>query len=146
MREYTIYWMEEEFAHHYFGREGMFYNLFAESNVARGELKTILSKQVDYITKPIPSIHFNQFIESELKQNKSYHFTINGHCVEGQDSGSFACLAVSERSMTLVAKGKYEAEMVFFELLKKWDSRFLAVNVKQASFGWISPVKQRKFV
>ncbi|MBM7659261.1 hypothetical protein JOC85_000028 [Bacillus mesophilus] len=146
MREYMIYLIEEEFARHYFGREGMFYNLFAEYNVARGELKSILSKQINYITKPIPAIHFNQYIETELKNKTSYRFTHEGHYIEGQNGESIATLSVSERNLTLLAKGKYEAEMVCFELLKQWDSRFLAVNVQQASFGWISPVKQRKFV
>jgi hypothetical protein len=146
MREYMIYLIEEEFAHHYFGREGMFYNLFAEYNDTRGELKSILTKQINYITKPIPAIQFHQYIESELKTNSSYCLTVDGHYLESQNGESYASLAVSERTLTLFAKGKYEAEMVFFELLKKWDSRFLAVNSQQASFGWISPKKQRKFV
>ncbi|WP_456275397.1 sporulation inhibitor of replication protein SirA [Bacillus sp. AK128] len=146
MRGYTIYLIEEEFAHHYYGREGMFYKLFAEYNDARGELKSILGKQINYITKPIPAISFNQYVESELKNRSSYRLTTDGHYIEGHNGLSYASLSVSERSLHLLAKGKYESEMVFFDLLKKWDSRFLAVNIQQASFGWISPVKQRKFV
>jgi hypothetical protein len=146
LREYTIYWIEEEFAHYYFGREGMFYRLFAESNEAKGELESVLSMQVNYITKPIPSIQFNQFIKNEMKHRTSYRLTKEGHTVNVENGNSRACLSVAERNITLLTSGKYEAEMMFFELLKKWDPRFLAVDFTQTRFGWISPRKQRKFV
>lgn len=141
-----MFWIEEQFAHHYFGREGMFYRLFAESNQATGELRTILTKQVNYITKPIPAIHINQFIETEMKHTPGYRLTNEGHAIKVQNGNSEALLSVSEQKITLLAKGNYEAEMSFFELLKKWDTRFLAVDFTQIRFGWISPIKQRKFV
>ncbi|MFZ3587820.1 sporulation inhibitor of replication protein SirA [Bacillus sp. DJP31] len=146
MREYTIYWIEEEFAHHYFGREKMFYHLFEEYTSAIGELRPILNKQVNYVTKPIPVLHINQFIQNEMKTKTNYRFIEELHIFQANKNKSKATLHVSEQHLTLVGTGEYEAEMTFFELLRKWDSRFLAVDTNQMRFGWLTPIKQRKFV
>jgi hypothetical protein len=146
MREYTIYWIEEEFAHHYFGRESMFYRLFTEAREIVANDEHFLKKQVKYITKSIPGIHINQFIQAEMKSKTSYRLTKEGHMIQVQDGKSKACLSVNERFLTLRGMGNYEAEMLFFELLRKWDTRFLAIDFNQMRFGWISPMKQRKFV
>ncbi|MBM6618344.1 sporulation inhibitor of replication protein SirA [Bacillus suaedaesalsae] len=146
MREYTIFWIEEEFAYHYFGREGMFYRLFKEVHELPQQNDSILTKQMEYITKSIPGIHINQFIEIEMSKNGNYEVTKEGHCLTLQNGKSKARLFVNERSIMLVGVGNYEAEMIFFDLLRKWDSRFLAIDFVQKRFGWISPVKQRKFV
>ena len=47
MRTYQIYLIEDEFAHHYYGREKLFFNLFLEYIQARGRLKSILQKQIE---------------------------------------------------------------------------------------------------
>ncbi len=146
MREYTIYWIEEVFAHHYFGREKMFYRLFEEYNTAMDELKSILTKQVNYVTKPIPALHINQFIQAEMKTQANYRFFEGEHMYQAQNKKSKATLLVTEQHLILVGTGEYEAEMTFFELLRKWDSRFLAVDMNQIRFGWLTPLKQRNFV
>jgi hypothetical protein len=146
MREYTIYWIQEEFAHHYFGREGMFFRLFTEAKESAFVDEHILKKQVNYVTKSIPGIHINQFIETEMRSKTSYRLTKEGHMIQVQNGNSKACLCVKEQYLTLWGEGNYEAEMMFFELLRKWDTRFLAMDFKQNRFGWISPIKQRKFV
>jgi hypothetical protein len=147
MRRYRIYWLEEEFANHYFGRERMFYRLFLELKSERSqEMKSILQKQVQYITKSIPIFHIQQFIEMELKGMQGYQLTEKGHVIEVKDGSSYACLTVSDQSINLIGTGRYEAEMLFFDVLRKWDSRFLAIDFEQARYGWLSPIKQRKFV
>ncbi|KAA0547842.1 sporulation inhibitor of replication protein SirA [Bacillus sp. BGMRC 2118] len=146
VREYTIFWIEEEFAYHYYGREGMFYRLFKELYDGTQAHHSILIKQMEYITKSIPGIHINQFINIELSNNMNYEVTKEGHCLTLQNGKSKARLLVNERSISLVGEGNYEAEMIFFDLLRKWDSRFLAIDFMQKRFGWVSPIKQRKFV
>ncbi|MFD1735913.1 sporulation inhibitor of replication protein SirA [Bacillus salitolerans] len=147
MRQYQIYWVEEEFANHYFGREIMFYRLFFQFNEERNEeRKNILNKQVEYITKPLPAIQLNQFIESELKGNINFTITTEGFMFHDQATRSGASLSVHERYIWVVGTGNYETEMMLFDLLRKWDSRFLAIDLGQARYGWLSPIKQRKFV
>lgn len=146
VREYTIFWIEEEFAHHYFGREGMFYRLFKEVEELTHQEPSILTKQFEYITKSIPGIHINQFIEMEMSSMNNYVVSKEGHCLSLQNGKSKAILSVEERSIKLVGIGNFEAEMVFFDLLRKWDTRFLAIDFEKKRFGWISPIKQRKFV
>ncbi|MEH7478732.1 sporulation inhibitor of replication protein SirA, partial [Bacillus altitudinis] len=51
-RHYYIYWIEDEFAHHYFGRESILFHLFESlhwTNRSDDEL-VMLVKQVDYVT------------------------------------------------------------------------------------------------
>lgn len=68
MRTYQIYLIEDEFAHHYYGREKLFFNLFLEYIQARGRLKSILQKQIEYVTKTVPIIQLQLAIEQRLQK------------------------------------------------------------------------------
>ncbi len=146
MRKYNIYLIEEEFANHYFGREKMFFSLFSEYNTSIGYLRDILTKQINYITNPIPVLKINQFVISELNLKSSIGMDNESYTIQALNKKSKATLYVTEEYLTLVGIGEYEAEMNFFELLRKWDSRFLAVDTKEIRFGWLTPIKQRNFV
>ena len=54
MRTYQIYLIEDEFAQHFFGRERLFFNLFLEYIQTTGSLKSILQKQIEFVTKEDP--------------------------------------------------------------------------------------------
>jgi len=74
MRSYQLYLIEDEFASHYFGRERMFYQLFLEYSRANGDLKSIISKQVDFVTKPIPVLRIHQLLHQQLSKVKGMTF------------------------------------------------------------------------
>jgi hypothetical protein len=145
VRNYQIYLIEEEFAAHYFGRERMFFQLFQEFEYSVGEIKSILSKQIHYITRPIPNLRLNQFIHQQLQTKKDFRSENSAYYIE-QGIRSTAKLELFDRHLILQATGSYDAETVFFEVLRKSEEAFLAIDLYNERFGWLKPIKERKFV
>jgi hypothetical protein len=147
MRNYQIYLLEEEFATHYFGRESILYHLFLDHELSNHhDKKRILQMQIEFITRPIPNLRINQIIESSLKKYKSYVQDESTHSLKFQLPESEAKVSISGRCIFLEAKGNMEAETIFFELLRKYDSCFLAMDFEHNRYGWLNPIKERKFV
>jgi hypothetical protein len=146
MRVYQLYLIEDEFTNHYFGRERMFFDLFSEEKHSYGELKKIIQKQIQYITKPIPALRIHQVINQHLAKLKGY-MSENGHYrVELAGRTSIATLSVKDGYVLVQAEGNYEAEAIFFEVLRKCEASFLAIDIDHGRYGWLKPIKERKFV
>ncbi|TKH02690.1 sporulation inhibitor of replication protein SirA [Peribacillus simplex] len=146
MRTYQIYLIEDEFAHHYYGREKLFFNLFLEYIQAKGRLKSILQKQIEYVTKTVPIIQLQLAIEQRLQKKMNY-WTQNGkYYLEKTNGSSKAVLIIHNDSITLKAEGDYEAETAFFESIRKYEASFLAIDFEHEKYGWLKPIKERKFV
>ncbi|WP_453996764.1 sporulation inhibitor of replication protein SirA [Bacillus nitroreducens] len=146
MREYHIYLIEEEFATHYFGRESLIYHLFLEHNQSKHERKEVLTKQIEFITRTIPSLRIQQKIESSLAHYSVYKHQSHIHTLEWNEFNSYAKLAVNKNFIHLQSTGSYEAETAFFEILRKYDRCFLAMDFTSNKYGWLNPIKERKFV
>ncbi len=146
MRNYKIYLFEEEFATHYFGRESMLYNLFLEHNRSSYNKKDLIEKQIKFITRPIPSFRIHQAIEIALKNYHSYRTFSSSHILKFQIPKSAAKISVYDRHIELQSEGTIEAETIFFEILRKYDSCFLAMDYERDRYGWLNPIKERKFV
>lgn len=123
----------------------MFFQLFKEYESAFGELYSIITKQIIYITKPIPSIRLHQYIQQQLQNTAGYSFE-NGIYQVSYGKSSFAKLEIFDRYLTINAKGSYEAETCFFEVLRKNEGAFLAIDLLNNRYGWLKPIKERKFV
>jgi hypothetical protein len=146
VRVYQLYLIEEEFANHYFGRERMFFELFLESKHSFGDLKTIINKQIQYITKPIPALRLHQMVHQHLSKIKGYCAENGYYKVELAGKTSNAWLRIEDVYITVEAEGSYEAEAIFFEVLRKCESSFLAIDIEHQRYGWLKPIKERKFV
>jgi hypothetical protein len=146
MRRYHIYLIEEEFASHYFGREAKIFELFWEYENAINEQKVQLRKQIDYVTRPIPTLHIHQYIDSLLRKRSDYQNERNIHCLMINSNRSEARMVVHDRYLLLESSGNYEAETNFFEVLRKYDPCFLAMDFALNRYGWLNPIKERKFV
>jgi hypothetical protein len=146
MRNYQIYLIEEEFAHHYFGREKIFFNLFLEYTNSSGNLKGILQKQIEYITRPIPTTFIQQTLDRRLliKQDTSYKDGV--YFIEKKLRDSRAALQLNSKYLVLHSEGDLEAETTFFECIRKCESSFLAIDFTNKRCGWLKPIKERKFV
>ncbi|MDO7487010.1 sporulation inhibitor of replication protein SirA [Peribacillus frigoritolerans] len=124
MRTYQIYLIEDEFAHHYYGREKLFFNLFLEYIQARGRLKSILQKQIEYVTKKVPTIQLQLAIEQRLQKKMNY-WTQNGkYYLEKTNGSSKAVLIIQNDSITLKAEGDYEAETAFLKVFENMKRVF----------------------
>lgn len=146
MREYHIYLIEEEFATHYFGRESLIYHLFLESNQTKHERKEILHKQIEFITRAIPHLRIQQKIEASLSHYSYYKHQGHIHTLEWNEFNSYAKLTIQTDYIQLQSTGSYEAETAFFEILRKYDRCFLAMDFSANKYGWLNPIKERKFV
>lgn len=144
MRDYKIFLIEDEFADHYYGRETMIYHLFLEHKKTNNEKKKILTKQIDFITKPIPSIRIHQVIEMNMKSIKGYKKINNVHILDCPNSTGR--LSIHERFIHLESEGNFEAESLFFEILRKSERFFLAMDFHSDRFGWLTPIKIRKLI
>lgn len=146
MRKYQLYLIEDEFASHYFGRERIFFHLFKENRQAVGELKHITDKQIGYITKPLPVLRIHQLLHKQLEKSNSLRAENGLYTIELNNRTSRANLAVKETYILIEADGGYEAETAFFEVLRKCEASFLAVDLENDKYGWLKPIKERKFV
>ncbi|MCM3689745.1 sporulation inhibitor of replication protein SirA [Neobacillus niacini] len=146
MRNYQLYLIEDEFAAHYFGRERMFYQLFQEHHKADGELKFITKKQISYITKSLEVLKLHQLIQKQLGKKKGFLAEHGTYFIELSGKLSTAKLRVFQDLITIEASGSYEAETIFFEVLRKCESSFMALDLDHQRFGWLKPIKERKYV
>lgn len=123
----------------------MFFRLFKEYEQSHGEMQTILLKQIYYITNPTPSIRLHQYLQQQLQKTKGLRMDQGSYIIEyGRNSS--ARLRIFERNLSLEANGSFEAETHFFELLRKYEGTYLAIDIENERCGWLKPIKERKFV
>ncbi|MEY2196567.1 sporulation inhibitor of replication protein SirA [Neobacillus sp. BF23-41] len=146
MRKYQLYLIEDEFATHYFGRERLFFQLFQEHRKANGEFKFITQKQISYITKKVEVLKIHQLIQKQLGRIKGFKAEHGAYSIELSGKLSTAKLEVFQDLITIEAQGSYEAETAFFEVLRKCESSFLALDLEHQRYGWLKPIKERKFI
>ncbi|MEH7480492.1 sporulation inhibitor of replication protein SirA [Neobacillus drentensis] len=146
MRKYQLYLIEDEFATHYFGRERLFFQLFQEHRKANGEFKFITQKQISYITKKVEVLKIHQLIQKQLGKIKGFKAEHGAYSIELSGKLSTAKLEVFQDLITIEAQGSYEAETAFFEVLRKCESSFLALDLEHQRYGWLKPIKERKFI
>ncbi len=146
VRKYQLYLVEDEFAAHYFGRERIFFQLFHEHHTADGELKFITQKQISYITKRVEVLKIHNLLQKQLGKMKGFRADHGGYTITLSGKLSTARLEVFQELITVEAEGSYEAETAFFEVLRKCESSFLAIDLEHERVGWLKPIKERKYV
>ncbi|MCD7033664.1 sporulation inhibitor of replication protein SirA [Metabacillus sp. GX 13764] len=148
MRHFFIYLIEEEFAGHYFGREAKMFSFFKEYQWTsyQDPSYSIVKKQVAYITKEIPVFEMNQLLEMHLCSRPEYQRIGQIHKLELMRNKGNATLIVKSGFLEMNAAGSVEAETVFFEILRSYAPCFLAMDFQSNKYGWLNPVKERKFV
>ncbi|CAM4015069.1 sporulation inhibitor of replication protein SirA [Lederbergia lenta] len=145
MRTYFIYLIEDEVADYFYGREIKFYELFAAKCKVQGELQEIIKKQIQFITKPLPYLELHHHLSSSV-QKREMKIKGKTYYIGAPKADKRAELLIGKRCLELHALGDFESESVFFEVLRKFDGRFLAVDIENNRYGWIKAVKERKFV
>lgn len=149
MRNYYIYLLKEDVAYEYFGKEILIYNLFLEKlREHRSDYLLLLMSQIYYITNSISIIEINRFIEKNLpvetvQRQETTQFFYRPYTSKNY---SFAKLEIFDRYLKLSSEGSYEAETHFFEVLRKYNSCFLAMDFENRHFGWLNPIKQERYI
>lgn len=146
MRTYQIYLIEDEFAQHFFGRERLFFNLFFEYIQTTGSLRRILQKQIEFVTKAIPKEQLERTIKQQMQMKKNVQCQNGEYYIDNITEGSRAILSIHDDVLVVKAEGNYVAETTFFECIRKCGASFLAIDFDHERFGWLKPIKERKFV
>ncbi|UOE92751.1 sporulation inhibitor of replication protein SirA [Alkalihalobacillus sp. LMS39] len=146
MRHYDIYLMEKEVARHYFGQESKLFHLFLEQKKATTEFKAIYEKQIEFITRPISTLQLQQLVGQAFKRNQNYEQFKNTHYLSISQPFSQAELTLNPTMITVTSDGGYEAETIFFEVLRKYNACFFAMDMNDFRFGWLNPIKQVKLI
>ena len=145
VRKYELFLVKEEIAKHYVGRERLIYALIADYKNADEQKSFILHKQIQYITESINS-------ETEKILFLGEIFKIKNIQVEVADSILIICkkskakINFQSDLIRIESDGDYEAEMILFEILRKFRSYYIAIDTSKQKYGWLKPIKERKLV
>ncbi|MCM3713304.1 sporulation inhibitor of replication protein SirA [Halalkalibacter oceani] len=145
MRHYELFIFEESVARQYYGQEAKLFHLFKEHEQARGEKRELLSKQIEYITKPIPALLLQQKLNEAFSYERGYIQHKNRYFLDLFSRGAKAELMIERRALYLTSDGEEstEAETMFFEVLRKCEPTFFALSLNEQRFGWLRPIKQQ---
>ncbi|MBU9714393.1 sporulation inhibitor of replication protein SirA [Evansella tamaricis] len=146
MREYEIYIIREEIANAYFGLETKLFRLFQENRSAKGNLKEVTDRQIDFIIKSINKERLHVYLQNELKNKYGYSVVDFKHYIIMDEENSQAGLYIHDDYITLYSEGSYDAEACFFEVLRQYHSFFLAMEYSQNRYGWLKPIKSLDIV
>ncbi|PYZ93044.1 hypothetical protein CR194_07550 [Salipaludibacillus keqinensis] len=141
MRKYEIVLIDEEVAYMYSGMEKKLFQLFYEHRHAHGNLKQITTGQVQYITKDFYQSNLDHFIYQYFFHQKDYSYSKHTHTLNMVKEQSFARLTLFPKKMILFASGGIDAETSFFEVLRRYQSFFLAMNYETNKYGWLKPIQ-----
>ncbi|WP_088072449.1 sporulation inhibitor of replication protein SirA [Gottfriedia luciferensis] len=145
MREYKIFLIREPLSIEFYGKEHKIYQLVHEFYYSTLELKKIIEKQLQYITEPIPLFELHTFIR-KMNPLQIYYYEETGEYLLELADGGKAQLKIYPNELLLSATGTLESETIFFELLRKFRSTFLAIDVKDQRFGWLRPIAYQKYI
>jgi len=140
MRKYDMYIIKELFANYYYGREYFFYRLFKEYETANKKMKKILSKQIDYISLPIPAIRIYKQLIEQLHERKDFIMKNEMFLVE--NSRGSASFKIYPKKCVMQSTGAIDIDMILIEALRKAEFNFLVVDLDNGRIGWIKPMKK----
>lgn len=148
MRHYYLYLIEEEFASHYFGKEAKIFDLiknFQWTSIHDGSYE-MLNRQVLYISRDLPVKEIHELLNGFLMHRKGYRRLGSLHRLVLSAEQGQATLLVKDRYIEIDAQGSFEAETIFFEILRKMDPCFIAMDFQSQRYGWLNPISERNFV
>lgn len=141
MRTYELYLIQEEIAQMYFGREVLLFDLFSRfAEPCSLSEKKVLYKQMKYITLPLQALKIHYRMEQALKHYEEYERVQRTHMIhQGKEYGE---ITIKPRYISMHTSGNVEMETTFFEVLRKCEMTFLAMNYESKQYGWLNPLKQ----
>lgn len=146
MRHYYVYLLKPEIATSYFGKEWLIFQLFVEGETAKKELRSIVQKQIDYITTTIPTLQIKKNLEQVLKKRQDFYVLQDHYYLDIKALESKAVLKDNGTMITISASGSYQAETIFFEVLRQINPAFFAMDFEKRNYGWLNPVKQVNYI
>ncbi|WP_416825812.1 sporulation inhibitor of replication protein SirA [Ectobacillus polymachus] len=147
MTTFYLYLIQDEIAKAYVGREHILYDLFSRFVQATSLAnRKILYKQIQYITVPMQTNQLHNRVEQRLSFHPHYKRENKQHLLV-HDGTLYGSLLIKRSYARIEASNSDEVETMFFEILRKNERSFFAMNFTEKRYGWLNPIKQeRKYV
>ncbi|GAA0611774.1 sporulation inhibitor of replication protein SirA [Virgibacillus siamensis] len=140
MNQYSIYWIKEEFAHHFFHKSHILYRFLTAYQME--ENREDLTKQFEFITNSFPK---NKLI-SHLSHIKSdnVHVRWENNNVEIWKDMQYISLHIHQKHINFRSEILHDAENLLFPALRLFQPVLFIMSNNVDHYGWLSPVIQRK--
>ncbi|MDY0408228.1 sporulation inhibitor of replication protein SirA [Virgibacillus soli] len=137
MDVYSIYWIKEEIADHYFYKSDYLYRFFkayeAEPN------RPDLAAQFAFITKDLLKEKIMQDMLNFPYDDVTIHR--KHHHIELVASKNYITLHMYEKHIKFLCPSLHDAEKLLFPVLKQFHPYLFIVGRNQYNYGWISLAK-----
>lgn len=137
MYDYSIYWIKQEIASHYFHKSDILYRFFDEyyHNKNRLDLRT----QFLYITNNVDKDNILSILKYNVKEDVQLKH--NDSIIEIYKNGHFISLHIGKKQLNFRCRSLQDAEVILFPLLRLIHPLFFVVGHRDQNYGWISPIK-----
>lgn len=144
MKVYTVFFIQKEFALHFYQKSEILYRFIQSYKKHRQDQN--LAKQFDYVTIDIMKDDLKNHIQ--VSASSKMEITIEKDQIEMNQTGTFLTLVIDQKSITIYCQSLSDAETLLFPLLRTFYPYVFAIgnefdNYKH--FGWISPIAKNKF-
>jgi len=142
MDEYSVYWIKDEIATHYFHKSGILYRFIKQyhNNKERTDLKLQYAYITNYFLLDHLVNHFKRFNRDDLS------IKINGDKVEIRKDKHLISLQISKKHLQFRCCSLRDAEELLFPILRDFEPSLFITGNNIDNYGWISPlVDVRKY-
>lgn len=135
MNEYTIYWIDENVAKHYFHKSDLLHRFFLEYAEKQDEI--IYRKQFRFITR---KLHFYKFV-MHLQTFSKPDIIVKriGNRVRVKRGKESLCLYIENGELVLKCHHLISAVSILFPILEDIHPYFFVQGKDTPQYGWISP-------
>ncbi|KKE78448.1 sporulation inhibitor of replication protein SirA [Oceanobacillus caeni] len=137
MYDYSIYWIKQEVANHYFHKSDILYRFFEEYRYNKNRID--LRRQFLYITKSIEKDIFISILKYNLKDD--VHINQNDSIIELYNNRYFISLHIEQKQLKFRSRSLQDAEEILFPILRLIHPLFFVVGHTNQKYGWISPIR-----
>ncbi|UJL48017.1 sporulation inhibitor of replication protein SirA [Virgibacillus sp. NKC19-16] len=137
MYEYSIFWIKEDVAKHYFYKSGILYRFMRDyqKNQNRADLKI----QHDYIINRFPKNILISHIKRYCRENYIV-FQLERSHIQLHKNKQLISLHISEKHLKFRCETLEDAEEFLFPMLRQFQPILFIIGNNIENYGWISPI------
>ncbi|MEN2766351.1 sporulation inhibitor of replication protein SirA [Ornithinibacillus xuwenensis] len=137
MKVYTVYWIKNEFAEHYYYKSDILYRFLREFHAKynRNDLVT----QFNFITESFPKEQLSSQL-TRLQQN-TFRNQAKRNPIELGNTINYITLHINEKHLKFRCETLEDAEALLFPILRRFHPYLFIMDEENENYGWISPVR-----
>lgn len=135
MQTYAIFWIKDEYAHHYFYKIDLL-NQFIKT-VEADKQDDLLASQWKEVTHCFDADVFRHHIYSQL--HCDCHLQVKGDQIVIYSKKHFITLHIEKNQIKFLCQTLTEAETLLFPLLRSFHPFLFVSGCNLNQYGWLSP-------